>query len=748
MASRKNKQRANAAPPAARPARPPVNWKWVLFAGLLLTATLSAYRPAWNGGPVWDDDAHLTRADLQSGDGLRRIWFEVGATQQYYPIVHSAFWVMHRLWGDRTLGYHIVNITLHATSALLIALLLARFGAPGAMLAALVFALHPVNVESVAWMSELKNALSTVFYLAAALAYLRFDRDRRPIAYGVALVLFLAALLSKTMTATLPAALLVVFWWKRGRLRWREDVLPLAPFLLLGVTAGLATAWIERSFIGAQGTEFTLGVLERVLVAGRVIWFYVSKTLWPANLIFTYPRWQVSATSALQWLAPVAVVAMFAVLWRLRARTRAPFAAFAAFVIALVPVLGFLNVYPFKFSFVADHFQYLAMIPLIALLASGATLLARRMIPSESTAQVALGVPFGVVLGLLTFFQCRQYADAETLYRATLAKNPGSWMAHDNLAALEIARPSPNLDDAERHLRASLGLYPANTNSHNNLGIVYQKRGQPRDARAEHELAIQLDPTNADALNNLGVDEQKLGQLESAMNRYRAALQLRPSYMQAHANLGGALLEAGRPDEAIQELQIALQLAPAYADAHDTMARALTRKGRTADALAEYNEAIRLRPDSAEFRNNFGTLLEQVGRPADAVEQYREALKINPDAVLVHDNLGYVLVKTGRTEEAVQHFQRALALDPKYAPAHYNLGNVWLDANRPRDAIVEYRLALQYEGSETSAECHNNLGVALAEIGRIDEARAEFREALRIRPDFPDAKRNLAKAGG
>ena len=197
---------------------------------LALLVTLVAYYPAWHGGLLWDDDAHITRVDLRSFEGLWRIWFDVGATQQYYPVTHSAFWVLYRLFGDATLGYHLVNISLHATSAFLFAVILRRLAVPGAVLAAFIFALHPVHVESVAWITELKNTLSGVFYLGAALAYLRFDADRRRQSYALALVLFALALLSKTVTATLPAALLVVFWWQRGALRWRQDVLPLAPF--------------------------------------------------------------------------------------------------------------------------------------------------------------------------------------------------------------------------------------------------------------------------------------------------------------------------------------------------------------------------------------------------------------------------------------------------------------------------------------------------------------------------------------
>ena len=234
----------------------------MLFAALLAT-TLLAYQPAWHGGVLWDDDAHITAPALQSTEGLRRIWFDIGATQQYYPLAHSAFWVIHRLSGDNTLGYHLTNIFLHASSALLIALILRRLKVPGAELAAALFALHPVHVESVAWITELKNTLSGVLYLSAALVYLTFDERRRWSRYALALGLFALALLSKTVTASLPAALLIVIWWQRGRIDWRRDVTPLAPFFVLGLASGLTTAWVERTFIGAHGAEFQFTFVER-----------------------------------------------------------------------------------------------------------------------------------------------------------------------------------------------------------------------------------------------------------------------------------------------------------------------------------------------------------------------------------------------------------------------------------------------------------------------------------------------------
>ena len=272
--------------------------------------TLAAYQPAWHGGILWDDDAHLTTAALASKRGLLRIWTDFTVTQQYYPVVNTAFWIMNRLWGHATLGYHIVNILLHAASAWLVAGILRRWSVPGATLAAVIFALHPVHVESVAWITELKNTLSGVCYLGAALMYLRYDESRDRRWYAAAAGLFVIALFSKTVTATLPAALLVVFWWQRGRIRWREDVVPLLPVVAVGVAGGLLTAWVERAQIGAEGPAFQFTVVERCLIAGRAFWFYLGKLLWPADLIFIYPRFAIDAGAAWQYLYPVGALAV------------------------------------------------------------------------------------------------------------------------------------------------------------------------------------------------------------------------------------------------------------------------------------------------------------------------------------------------------------------------------------------------------------------------------------------------------
>ena len=368
--------KAGTVPPSPARSRPRT---WLLFLALA-AAVLAAYSPALSGTPLWDDDGHLTTPELRSVEGLTRIWTEPGATQQYYPLVHSAFWLMDRAWGQSTTGYHVVNALLHALSALLLAVLMRRLGLPGAILAAFVFALHPVQAESVAWITELKNTLSTALYLGAALAWLRFEERRALGAWLAAFTLFTAALASKTVTASLPVSLLILVWWRTGRITW-SDVRPLVPFLLLGVMAGLTTAWVERHFIGAVGSDFDLSPVERVLLAGRAVWFYAWKLLAPFGLVFIYPRWAMDQSVWWQYAFPVALAAVAVVLWRYRDRSRGPFAAVALYVVALAPALGFIDVFPFRYSYVADHFQYLASLALIAATASAMGRIAAARIP-------------------------------------------------------------------------------------------------------------------------------------------------------------------------------------------------------------------------------------------------------------------------------------------------------------------------------------------------------------------------------
>ncbi len=300
------------------------NRDWILWL-FLVVMTFAAYHPAWNGKPIWDDAGHITRPELRSLHGLIRIWVHPGATQQYYPVVHSVFWLEYSLWGDKTFGYHLLNILLHVFSAFLLVKILRRLRIPGAWLAAAIFALHPLQVESVAWISELKNTLSGAFFLGSALAYLKFDTERRRRIYAISMMLFILGLLSKSVIALLPVSLLVIFWWKRGRLRWKQDVAPLLPFFLLGIASGLFTAWMERTYVISEaGDEFRFSLIERCLIAGRAIWFYLGKLLWPVNLVFIYPRWTINKAVLWQYCCPVAALVLAGSLWAVQRWSRAP----------------------------------------------------------------------------------------------------------------------------------------------------------------------------------------------------------------------------------------------------------------------------------------------------------------------------------------------------------------------------------------------------------------------------------------
>jgi protein O-mannosyl-transferase len=577
----------------------------------LMAATLLVYQRMWHAGFVWDDDAHVIRPELHTPGGLWRIWFEPGATQQYYPVLYSAFWLELRLWGYSAQGYHVANLLLHGTAACLLYRVLRRLRLPGAFLGACAFAIHPVCVESVAWISEQKNTLSGVFYLAAALAYLRFDERRKAAWYAVGIVLFGLAVLSKSVTATLPAALLVVLWWKRGSISWRRDVAPLAPWLAMGAAAGTATAWMERTHVGAGGAAFALGAAERLLVAGRAIWFYLGKVFWPADLVFIYPRWTLDPGSLWQDICPVAVVAALAVLFWLRRSSRGPLAAALLFVGTLFPALGFVNVYPFRFSFVADHFEYLAAAVMLSASAAGLALAAGRLSRRMRLAAVAAASCAVAALAALTWRQSSEYSDIETLWQATIAGNPGCWLAHNNLGLALMAEG--RTDEAVRHYQKAIEIYPGFAGAHNNLGIALMKRGQPDEAVAQYRSAIDLEPGDAETHNNLAMALRAKGRLDEAIDQYGVALEIRPDDLATNFNLANALLQEGRIPEAIARYERALQISPDFADAHNNLGNALRRLGRLDEAIGQYRKALAIDPANARALRNLNSAVSSTG---------------------------------------------------------------------------------------------------------------------------------------
>jgi tetratricopeptide (TPR) repeat protein len=590
--------------------------RYIPLAAIIL-ATFAAYYPAMHGGLLWDDDHHITQPELRSLAGLSRIWFDVGATQQYYPLLHTAFWIEHRLWGESTLGYHLVNVALHCTSVSLLYLILRRLEIPGALLAAAVFALHPVQVESVAWITEQKNTLSAFFYFAAALAYLRFDRLREISFYALAFVLFALGLLTKTVTAALPAALLVVFWWQRGNISWRRDVVPLIPFFICGALAGLFTSWVERKLIGAEGADFNLTIVDRLLLAGRVPWFYASNLFWPAKLTFVYPRWELDSADWRQWLFPLAIVAALVILWLLRHRSRAPLAGCLFFVGTLFPVLGFFNVYPFIYSFVADHFQYLASLGIIVPVAAGLTIAARHILPRPEIAAPLLAVPLVIGLSFLTFQQSKIYGDVITLYKMTIERNPNCWLAHNNLG-LQYASAG-NVHEAIAEYEQALPLRPNYAIAHSNLGLELDRAGQSADAIRHLEQAVAIQPDSADMHINLGQALEHSGRTSEAIDQYEQAIRLKPAEPYAYYNLGNTHLIAGRFSDAIKQYELALARRADFAEAHSNLAVALLNSDHTPQAIEHLEQAVRLNPDYADAWFNLAVAQAQANDTSKAI---------------------------------------------------------------------------------------------------------------------------------
>jgi tetratricopeptide (TPR) repeat protein len=710
--------------------------------GLILLTTMLVYSPALHGGVLWDDDQHLIPPKLQSAAGLYRIWFDVGATQQYYPVLYSAFWVEHKLWGDSVFGYHVVNVLWHMLAVVLLYFILVRLKIPGALLAAAIFALHPVMVESVAWMSEQKNTLSAVFCLSAMLAFLKFDESRQKSNYFLSLGLFLLGLLTKTpITAPLPAALLVVFWWQRGELSWRRDVGPLIPFFVLGAMGGLVTAWVEREVVGAEGVDFELTLLQRGLLANQVIWFYVSKLLWPVNLAFIYRRWEIDPFQWWQWLCPIATLGAFVWLWLLRHRWRGPLAAWLIFVGALVPVLGFLNVYPFKWSFVADHYQYIASLGIFVLVAAGiATGLERASLPIRRVG-LALCILLVGTLAALSWKQSHIYVDGATIYRATLERNPDCWVAHNNLGTILAAQGQQQ--EAIEHYRAAIRIRPNYYTAHSNLGTALIAIGQAPEAFDHLRKAIELEPNSVDARRDLGHALSNVGRPAEAIEVYHAALSLRPDDPITLNSLGAALASLGRFPEAIEHLQHAVRLNPDYAEARGHLGDALAKSGKTPEGIAELQRAVALEPHDQWTINSLAIALMQAGRFPEAIEQFRRAVELSPTAES-HNNLGSMYMSVGHQSEAIVEFQAALRLKPDFARALSNLGNALTRANRFSEAITHLEQALELQPD--LADAHMTLGVALMHSGKLPQAIDHHRTAIRLKPDFVEAYANLAQA--
>jgi tetratricopeptide (TPR) repeat protein len=706
-------------------------WVWAL---LLFAFVLVAYVQVFQAGFIWDDESHLTRNPAVIGPlGLKEIWTTTQAV--YYPLVLTTFWALHKVVGLNPLPYHLLNVFLHAASAILLWRVLKQLQIRGAWLGAALWALHPVMVQSVAWITEVKNTQSCLFYLLSIFFFLRWEDqggavsrperqtgDRRSFGFALSLFFFLLATLSKPSVVMLPVVLALCIWWRHGRIQWR-DGLRLAPFLLISALAAGWTIWEQRFHSRAVGPDWAQTFPERLIIAGRAIWFYLGKLIWPYPLIFIYPRWEIHPTQLVAWLPLLAAIAGLIALWLVhRAQWgRALLFAAAYYVVSLFPVLGFFSVYFYRYSFVSDHFQYLASMGPLALAGAGISVLAGRMtrsrplsrpgrppvyvarVPAARTKSFLVPVLCGAplfLLAILTWRQTTEYRDLISLYTATLKRNPACWMAQYNLGI--VLSEQGKTDRAIDHYRDAIALRPDYAEAHYNLGRLLAERGQIDDAIAHYEKAAAINPADAEAENNLGVTLFAIGRVDDAIQHYRKALQIRPGYAEASCNLANALIATGDLDGAIARYSACLAVMPDQPEAQYNMASALLRKGRTDEAIIHYQKVLQLHPESADAHANLGSALLAKTRIHDAIAEYKKAIEISPENVPALSNLAWLL---------------ATSSDPDLR-------------NGPEAVRLAERADSASSRSDSRATVLRILAAAYAESGRFPEAKETAQQAL------------------
>ena len=714
--------------------------------GAIALLVVVAYFPALQGGFVWDDVIFSEEPVIHSPDGLRSIWLapaDIKNEGHYWPLVYTSFWLEHKIWGLNPLGYHAVNILLHLVNCLLLWRLLDRLAIPGAVLIAAVFAVHPLHVESVAWIIERKDMLSGLFYLTAVLTWIRFDESPGPGRYTLALVLFIAGLLSKSVAVTLPAALLIWHWWQRGRVT-AVDLLRLAPFAAVGVAITLADLAFYTS---REPLELGYTLAERTLIAARALWFYAGKLLWPVNLAVIYPLWEIDSGDFLAWAYLAGAAALAALLWVGRRRIgRGPLAGALFFAVTLAPVLGFIDFGYMQFSFVADRFQYLAGIGVLAVLVGGAAYGAGKM--PEAYRVAAGGLAVAVILGMamLTWRQAGVYRDEIALFSHVVAHNPEARDAHLNLGSALFE--ADRFEDGLTASRIAVQQRPDSAGALANLGRALVALEQLEDAERHLRRAVQADPRSTTAHQNLAEALRKQERFAEAVESYRAVLAIDDSFALAYAGMGTALFGAHRYTEAVTALEQALSLQPDLPTAASLrihLGRANSELGHLDEAEQHLMRAIELEPDSVEPLFDLARLRFRQGRAADADEFLDRAREMRPaDPATLH-NLAEALRTHGRHEEAVANYRAALEIDAEFAPALAGLGIAFFQWERYEEAIdaLEQALALQTDLPIAGSSPYVFLGRAALNLGR-PEAADYFAQALRHDPRDHEALDHLA----
>lgn len=643
----------------------------LLRAGLIAAVTWWVYAPASRGGWVWDDSVEIAlNPDLRTAGGLLNIWSGGPNNPDFFPLKSTVEWAEWHLWGDQPVGYHLVTLCLHLACAFLLWSLLSRFRVRLAWLGGLLFAIHPLAVESVAWNSELKNTLSLALLLPAMAAFVDWDDGAAgPVCYWRSVALFALALLAKSSIVMFPCCLLFYAWWKRGSVG-RRDVAASAPFFLLSLVLGLATLWFQsRRAIGDAAIPVEGGAfrLEGAILA---VGFYAWKCLVPVRLMPVYPRWDFGEAITLEALLALAGLSVaWVASWRARAGWgRHALFGSGCFLVNLLPVIGLVPMAFHRIAWVSDHFAYVPLACAVGLAAGALGRLSARWLAAPAAAAC-------MFLAAQSRTEAALYRDDRAFWSFALDRNPQAWIAHENLGK-HLYREG-RFGEAAAHFRAAVGITPDLPEGWYNLGLARQMEGcSAAEALEYFSRAVSLRARFPEAPFCLGTALLRAGRPSEAIDPLEQALRGRPEYPEAEHSLGIAFAQVGRPDLAIAHFRAELAERPGSFEAEFELGSTLAQQGLLLEAIPHLETAARLRTDSLDARMALASALAQSYRISDAISAYREALKISPSAAEAHNNLGVLLAQEGQFAEARVEFELALRIRPDYADAARNLARV------------------------------------------------------------------------
>lgn len=765
----------------------------LFFLVLLGLLAVTSYLPALWGEFVWDDFLLMKLEAVSRWGGIWQIWFDPVAAYvhrdavegHYWPLLYTTFWLEHKLWGFNPLGYHAVNLLLHFVNTALLWHLLLRLHIPGAWFAAAVFAVHPLHVESVAWIISRKDLLSAMFYMGAFFMWIRFTEASRGRQYATALALFGAALLCKSIAVTLPAALLIFHWWKNGRVTAR-DMVRVVPFFLLSLAITGFDTWFYKS---KTALSFDYSIYERLLIASKALWFYGEKLLWPVDLAVIYPRWEIDATEPLAWLFVVATAAVTSLLWVMRGRVgRGPMACALFFAVTLFPTLGFIDYSYMGHSFVADRYQYLAGIGAIVLFAAAAVWTVQRIPAAPRWAVSGAGMVLIASLGIASWNQTGVYRNEVSLFKHVISLNPDSWGAHQN-AGMALLRLN-EFEEAEGHLRRSLEIFPFNPKAFRNLGEALKGQERYEESLRWYGAAAGLEPD--EPLNHLGIGTAllTLERYPEAVSSMKRSLELQPDPVMVpmiHSFMAQAFRRMERHEEADRHFNLGVKLSMEMKTPNPgaifSRGEDLRMRGLHEESLRWYLSAIEIQTDFALAYAGMGDSLYKLGRYAEAVSSMKRAIDLNPDLPIVptlrhlidRASLGIAptdsvpepanrpmggvagnaatsfsmaeeLRERKHYEESIKWYRDTVDADPAFALAYAGMGDSLYRLGRHEEAVLSMKKVFELMPDFPLAPTlHYLIGEALGELGRYEEAQEYYENALRLGPNFSEALSSLAE---